>query len=232
MFKVCLDPGHGGNDRANKGHSGYVEADGVLDVAIKTRDILRKYPIEVVLTRDRDMTLDPPERIKKVNDTNADIVVSIHTNAGPKEANGTETYYSIFSQPGKGGHKLATLIQKYVVEECGTFNRGIKTRKGSNGLDYYFMIRETKMPAVIVEGAFHTNTDEEKLLKTDEFRIKYAKGIAKGILEYAGISWKDRQDSLYKVQLGAFSNHENAKKLADKLKQMGYDTYIVEEDKK
>lgn len=193
-MRVCLDPGHGGKDRANRGPTGYVEADGVLDIALKVRVLLKPYPIEVVLIRDRDITLEPKKRVAVVNKTNADIVVSIHTDAGPPEAHGTTTFHSIFSPPGKLGNKLATLIQENVVKEAGTYNRGVRTRKGRSGRDYYYIIRETKMTAVIVECAFHTNPREEQLLKTDEFRWKCARGIAKGIVAYFGLERQEAEE--------------------------------------
>ncbi len=193
MLKVVLDPGHGGNSRSNRGPTGYIEADGVLDISLKTRDLIRKkFPqVQVFLTRDKDMTLDPAPRVAKVNSFKADICISLHSNAGPESARGTEVIHSIFSKPYTGGHKLALLLQKNIVSICGTYDRGIKTVKSKHGKDYYFMIRDTKPSAAIVEYAFHSNREDEALLKNEAFRYKCAIATAKSIAEYFGLEWLD-----------------------------------------
>jgi|GEM_PF-1488252 len=188
---VCIDPGHGGEDRTNRGPTGYVEADGVLDIAMKVRNILKDYPVDVIMTREKDETVSLAERVTMANKANADIFVSIHTNAaGTPAAEGIETYHSIFSNIGEGGHKLAMCIQEEVCRATNRKSRGIKTRKGSDGRDYYYVIRRTRMPAVIVECGFHTNPVEEHLLKSDGFRLLCAQGIARGILRYFDIPEK------------------------------------------
>lgn len=184
MLKVCIDPGHGGGDRSNRGPTGYVEADGVLDIALKLQTFLEKYNnIEVMMTRGVDTTVTLQSRVALANKANADIFISVHTNAfSSPAAEGIETFHSIIPAPGTGGHKLASCIQEEICKATGLKSRGIKTRKGSDGRDYYYVIKNTKMPAVIVECGFHTNFTEEKLLKTDEFRLKCAQGIGRGII--------------------------------------------------
>ena len=62
-IKVFLDPGHGGEDRSNRGPTGYVEADGMLDVCLKLRnELLSTGAFEVKLSRDKDMTVGVRER--------------------------------------------------------------------------------------------------------------------------------------------------------------------------
>jgi len=190
---VCIDPGHGGEDRANRGPTGYVEADGVLDIALKLQEFLEHYSdkIEVITTRAKDKTVSLAERVCVANATNADIFVSIHTNASDAlAAEGIETYHSVFADPGEGGHKLAVCIQEELCRAANRKTRGIRSRKGKDGRDYYYVIKHTKMPAVIAECGFHTNPTEEHLLKTDGFRHLCAQGIGRGILRYFGIPEK------------------------------------------
>lgn len=196
---ICLDPGHGGNDRSNRGPTGYIEADGVLDIALKARNILKEFPVRIIMTRVKDETVSLEERVRIANDAKADIFVSIHTNAADTPvAEGLETYHSIYSRPGEGGHKLAVCIQEELCRATNRKSRGIKTRKGSDGRDYYYVIRCTSMPAVIVECGFHTNPTEEHLLKTDAYRLLCAQGIAKGILRYFDI--KKEENNKDKMQ--------------------------------
>lgn len=92
---VVLDPGHGGHDPGAVGPSGIYEKDIVLDVSLKVRDYIAKnYPnIEVHLTRSRDVFIPLEQRAQIANRLNADLFVSIHTNAAPNRmARGIETF--------------------------------------------------------------------------------------------------------------------------------------------
>lgn len=189
-YIVCIDPGHGGKDRWNVGPTGYVEADGTLDIALNVRDFLTASGVQVILTRVTDTNLhwendtmrDLRSRANYANITNADYFISIHTNAaGVPEPNGTETYCLI---KGGNGEKLAQAIQEAVVDLLNTKSRGVK--EGN-----FTVLRETEMPAVLVEVAFHTNPYEEALLKTVEFRRKSGFAIAKGIANFLGVNLKE-----------------------------------------
>jgi N-acetylmuramoyl-L-alanine amidase len=217
-MKVVLDAGHGGRERANRGPTGYIEPDGVLMVALKVAEYLKPFPIECIFTRITDKTVELSERAQIANEAKADIFVSIHTDANDNPAiKGTTTFHSIHSVPGQGCNKLAHLILEHVVKECGTIPRGVQTREGKNG-DYYAVIRETKMPAVIVEGAFHTNPEEEALLKTAAFRDKYALGIAKGIVAYFGLEWESEVDRLTRERDQYKAMLDQIKAILDKVK--------------
>lgn len=93
-LKVVLDPGHGGKDPGAIGPTGLMEKDVVLDIALKVKDLLDEEPnFEVVLTRDRDIYLTLNERTDIANKFNADVFISIHTNASHNPlARGVETY--------------------------------------------------------------------------------------------------------------------------------------------
>lgn len=91
---VVLDPGHGGHDPGAVGPKGLYEKNVVLDIALRTRDILSKEPdLEVSLTRDKDLFLPLEERTAIARNKDADLFVSIHVNASPnRNARGIETY--------------------------------------------------------------------------------------------------------------------------------------------
>lgn len=93
--KIVIDPGHGGHDPGAVGHSGLYEKDVVLDIALKVRDIIkREYPTyEVILTRSSDVFIPLTERAAIANKEDADLFVSIHTNASTNsQARGIETF--------------------------------------------------------------------------------------------------------------------------------------------
>lgn len=239
--KVVLDPGHGGSDRANKGPTGYVEADGVLDIALKTREILKAYPdIQVFMTREVDQTLNSGDRVAKSNSFGAEVLVSIHSNAGPSSADGAEAFYSIKSPVGEKGYKLSRLVLQNLVNYTGVDSRGAKTRASTvnSSQDYYFMIRDTKPVATIIEAAFHSNPYEEQLLKSDEFRFKCALGIARGIVEYFGFQWNEPTNQAsadtitYKVYVDGvlraeYLSKDNAMNLASLMYEQSYSKKVV-----
>ncbi|OME12790.1 hypothetical protein BSK60_16945 [Paenibacillus odorifer] len=110
----------------------------------------------------------------------ADAFVSVHANAAGNTWNskvkGIEIYYRSGSKEGK---KLAQDVQEYLVKGTPLINRGLKT---SN----LHITRESKMPAILIEGGFMDNPDEAKLLMSDTYREECAEEIARGLCQYFG----------------------------------------------
>ena len=175
---VVLDPGHGGSDPGAVGPNGLKEAHVNLAVALKVAEKLRKAGVEVKLTRTSDVFVDLQPRCDIANSSGTDYFVSIHCNsAGTPEAKGTETYCYKF---GGQGEVLAKAIQAELIAATSRANRGVKTAN-------YYVLRNTNMPAVLVELAFISNADEERLLRSAEFQEKCAAAIARGIGKVIGV---------------------------------------------
>ncbi|WP_333859624.1 N-acetylmuramoyl-L-alanine amidase [Clostridium sp.] len=183
---VVIDPGHGmGSDVGATGINELQEDDITLAVGLKTGKILEEHGVNVVYTRTTDMSATPmsiTESLQKrcdiSNNANARYFVCIHTNAfDAPSANGTETLYYTGNEEGK---KLATYIQNSIIEEVGTYNRGLKD--GS----WFYITRNTIAPAVLTELGFVTNLDDAAKLSSDEYRAKFAQAIADGILKALG----------------------------------------------
>ncbi len=175
-MKICIDPGHGGDDPGLQAF-GIMEKNINLDIAVKLKQLLEHERIDVVLTREKDDTLEPAERINRINQSEADYAISIHCNGGPVSEKGVETVYGHSSSAGK---ELAESILKEIS------NLGIVRRRAYNKLnakrkDYSFIIRETGIPVVLVETAFITNPSDNHLLSQNPFRKKIANAIATGI---------------------------------------------------
>lgn len=193
-YRIFIDPGHGGSDRANRGPTGYVEADGVLKIAKYLRDeLLSTGKFEVRLSRESDSTVGLRERGNMAAAWKADMFISEHTNAGPATAAGTEVYYSIDLPNTK---TFAQKLSAAVAKELGIPDRGAKIRESSTykGEDYYGVIDSAQdggVPAVfIIESAFHTNPKEEAMLKDDAVLKRIAKAQAKVICEYYGVQYQ------------------------------------------
>jgi len=98
--RVVIDPGHGGKDPGCVGKSGLTEKKIVLDVAARLKNILEsKENLEVIMTRESDIFLDPESRTVIANQKQADLFISIHANANrSRKLSGIESFYLNFSQ--------------------------------------------------------------------------------------------------------------------------------------
>lgn len=197
-MRICLDPGHGGTDRANRGPTGYVEADGVLDIALRVRALLQAAGLDVVMTRDKDVSVTLAARMAFAAAQGADLFVSIHTDAwSDPVAHGCTVFCSVRADRSRS---LAEAIEQ-ALRQAGRPSRGVKTRVLANGRDYYHVIRESKVPSILVECAFHTNPAEEALLKTPDFRQLLAVAIASGIKTFVGPQVPDTVPILFDGKL-------------------------------
>jgi len=184
-MRIVIDPGHGGSDPGAVGPTGLKEKDIVLAVSKKMAEKLQQVGAVVKLTRATDVFVGLQQRCDISNSFNADYFVSIHCNsAANSTAKGTETYHAVGSIQGQ---KLAQVIQKELIQATGLTNRGVKTAR-------YYVLRKTKMPAVLVELGFISNAEEEKLLKKPSFQEKVANAIVNGIAKAAGIQIKEEEN--------------------------------------
>jgi len=176
-FLVVIDPGHGGSDPGAIGIGGIRETDVVLEVSKMVEKLLTEKGVKVSLTRRNEVNLDLPPRVAFANNLNADIFVSIHANASRgkrRDINGLETFY----YRGGRGRLLAKEIQKQILKVSpGSPDRGVKQGR-------FYVIKNTKMPAVLVEIGFLTGRLDSRRLEKTNHRKRIAYAIAKGILEY------------------------------------------------
>ena len=184
---IAVDAGHGHNTPGKRCPDDSMrEHDFNGSVATKVCEILNNNGIETYRSDDITGNTDIPliTRTNNINSRNAKICVSIHANAFNgqwNDANGIETY--IIARGGEA-EKIANIVQKKLIENTGRRDRGVKVAN-------LHMCRETKMPAILCECGFMDNREEAELLKSEDYRIKCAKAIADGILEYLNITPKE-----------------------------------------
>lgn len=173
VFHVVLDPGHGGDDPGAVAGTVY-EKDINLAIALKVRDYLSEQDgIVISMTREDDSFLALTERAELANKKEADLYVSIHANALDDESySGLFTFYHSDKRSSK---KPAELIQRAASEATGATDRGVRSEN-------YVVLRETEMPAVLVETGFMTCPEELALLIDAEYQSRMARGITNGIL--------------------------------------------------
>lgn len=177
--------GHGGSDPGKVGVNDVLEKDINLLISLYLKENLEAAGYTVVLTRTEDMGLyeetdgnkklaDMKKRCKIIEESNADIVISIHQNSFDKESvHGGQVFYYKYSARGK---ELAECIQRafreYIDEENGRL---------AKDNDNYYMLVHTPCPTVICECGFLSNVAEANLLNSEEYQKKVAYGICEGI---------------------------------------------------
>ncbi len=162
---VVIDPGHGG-DNLGGNTDEFIEKELTLKVAFAMRDRLSEYEdVEVYLTHDNttDPDLGRKERAAIAKDHNADLFISLHFNMSENhDLYGAEVWTSAFGKEYSEGTSFATIEMEALTDGLGFFDRGIKTRLGDDGTDYYGIIkygREAGIPSVIIE---HCHMDESR----------------------------------------------------------------------
>jgi N-acetylmuramoyl-L-alanine amidase len=175
-MKIWLDAGHGGGDPGAVAN--IREADYTLPYTLELGKVLTKLGFAVGYTRTTDMTIALGERAKMANVWGADYFISIHFNAGG--GTGIETFALA---PGGQGEKLANIVQISLISTTRMANRGVKFAN-------FQVLRDTKMPAILIEGGFVDSTDADKI-KTEDYKRNFARGATKGICGAAGMTWKD-----------------------------------------
>jgi N-acetylmuramoyl-L-alanine amidase len=165
------------------------------------------------------------KRCERINSWVANVHIDYHLNAygsGWNNAGGTEIYTYI-TKP-KEAVALAEKIQINLVRKLGFRNRGVKAAN-------YQIVRETKMTAILIEFAFMTNQNEAMKMRTVEYQKRAAKAVVDGLVAQYGLKKKSSASPAtnvhYRVQVGAFSDINNAKILVEELKTKGYPAIIV-----
>jgi len=197
---ICLDPGHGGKDPGNMEKKSQ-EKKYTLLLAEEVAKILRQAEFKVVLTRSKDQFIELSDRAAVANRNGADLFISLHYNsAGSSEVSGVETYCMSpagTASSNTGGGKidpgtfsgnahneknmlLAYQMQKSLLKNLAAEDRGIKRAR-------FEVLREVKMPAVMIEGGFMSNPGDAKKIYDSVYRKKMAQAIVDGMLAYQKI---------------------------------------------
>lgn len=181
-LKIVVDIGHGGKDNGttNKGFAERVvyEKDVNLEIGLKLiKELSKEDDIKVITTRTDDTFVELADRVEVSNKNNADIFISVHCNAtadGDNRVRGLETYYYNSSD---SSVELANSVHKNILEANSKKDRGVK--KGD-----YQVLRDSKIPAILIECGFLTNPLELEQLTDEMYQDIMVNAIVKGIKEY------------------------------------------------
>ena len=195
--KIYLDPGHGDEDRRNTNKNGdVIEADVNLRVALNLKRYLESAGAQIIISRDKDTTVQLAYRSELANNSGAEIFISIHHNAPGKTEDNYSNYTSVYYHAKETDYEyepsdqdIARYIERdlaYVMGNPG----GLESFDGTYS-DYniypgegFSVLRKKNIPGVLVECAFHTSHFEELRLNNEEFNQIQAWGIFRGLAKY------------------------------------------------
>jgi N-acetylmuramoyl-L-alanine amidase len=192
---ICLDPGHGGVDKGEIAGDNF-EKKYTLLLAQAAEKLLRADGFKVILTRTNDIYVDLPDRPARAARAGADLFVSLHYNSGPPSLHGIEVHClppagmkSSNSGGGRGGdpaypgnaldgrnillaYEVLKSIRALPLEDIGVKR------------EHYMVLKEARMPAILIEGGFMTDPQDAKKIYDPEFRQRMARSVVNGIFAY------------------------------------------------
>ncbi len=182
--RIVIDPGHGGHDPGALGN-GLQEKNITLDIAQKIRNRLFNYA-DVSLTRDSDVFVSLSDRAAFANRQDTDLFVSIHVNAGG--GTGFESY--IYPNASAVSRSITRDIYQAVADfylSAGFPDRGFKEAN-------YAVLRETEMPAILMENLFIDTREDADRLQDPLFRENIAAATAYGIIKALKLTPKQPEE--------------------------------------
>lgn len=192
---ICLDPGHGGTDKGEVA-SDYFEKKYALLLAQAAEKLLRAEGFKVILTRTNDVYVDLSDRPARAARAGADLFVSLHYNSGPQPLHGVEVHClppagmkSSNSGGGRGGDPAypgnaqdsRNILLAYEVLKS---IRALPLDDIGVKREHYMVLKEARIPAILIEGGFMTDPQDAKKIYDPEFRQRMARSIVNGILAY------------------------------------------------
>ena len=239
VVKIAIDAGHGLYTAGKRVTLSNIDPSNTREwslndrIADKLEALLRSYECEVLRTDDttgkRDVALD--ERVNKANKWGADVFISIHHNAGinGRSGGGTVVYY-YSSNPERATQARA--LYDHITALTGLVgNRSAKVAKYG-----YYVIKNTKAPAFLIENGFMDSTTDVPVILTEAHANKTARGLLNFLVDKFDLELSEDapkeepaedNSNLYRVQVGAFRNKNNAEKLKSELKSKGYEAIVV-----
>lgn len=180
-MQVILDAGHGGIDVGKTGVNGEKEKDINLEISKKIKKFLSDSNVTVKMTREGDERLADSQRedLKARTDImngGALLAVSIHQNSYRDPAvSGAQVFYYTDSEEGR---TAAGMIQAELNALAPDNEKEIRAN------DSYYILKNTRIPTVIVECGFLSSYTEAEKLADDEYQNRIAEAVSEGILQY------------------------------------------------
>lgn len=173
-YKIILDAGHGGADGGTEKQAA-VEKDINFAIVLEMKELLENKGIRVALTRDRDVFMSLEDRVRAAEEEGADLFLSVHCNYYEKDSSisGLECYYC------KGASEGRYYAEKIITEIEERGNIVSRNAKPAN----YYVLKNTGIPAVLVEVGYLSNDNERRNLITEEYQGRIAIELVEGVMK-------------------------------------------------
>lgn len=193
---IVIDPGHGGIDGGTSDNNGLLEKDINLDVSLKLKKELEREGFNVIMTREKDESLEQYSDIKGsryrrdlhtrktiINENTPKAFISVHVNSSKRNsARGVQVYYFPTSEESKRlADNICDAVNEIVYEDY-LKNEDLKAQSIAEN---FFILRETNATGVLVEIGFITNFEDNELLRNNKYKKKIALAIKEGIKKYS-----------------------------------------------
>ena len=188
-YTAVVDAGHGGYDPGKVGINEKLEKDINLSIALKLKEYLEKENVKVIIARTEDISLcdenafggkktsDMRKRVEIVNNSKADLCISIHQNSyNSKNVKGAQVFYYSKSENGK---KFAEVLQEIIKSDVDVNNKRM-----AKANDSYYMLLKVECTAAIIECGFLSNWEEATALDDQFYQDKIAAAINKAVIKY------------------------------------------------
>lgn len=181
---IYIDPGHGGLDPGTI-YKDIYEKDINLEICLKLQKVLESEGAIVYLTRYGDYDLsnnsysrkksDLNNRAKIINESNADIYISIHLNSISSSTwRGAQVFYDDVNEKNK---EIANLFQEQLKLD-------LKTTRNVKEIKTMLMNRKINVPGILIEAGFLSNPNDRYLLKQNDYQYKICNSIRNGLIKY------------------------------------------------
>lgn len=233
---IAIDAGHGlytSGKRCKKSIDPNETREWVLNdrIADRLEKLLAGYDCSVMRVDDTtgagDVALSA--RVARANNAGADVYISIHHNAGVGGGSGGGTMVFYYSSKAERATQATALYNAIVAKTGLVGNRSTKVKKQA-----FYVIKNTKMPAFLIENGFMDSTTDVPVILTAEHTERTAQGILNFLVGTFSLAKKnatekptEAQEGLYRVQVGAYGAKANAEAMQSKLKASGFDSVIV-----
>lgn len=173
---VAIDAGHGGSNTGARGaKSGVLEKDYTLLFAKALNKLLQKKGVKTIMIRDSDTAIDNKDRLLMLQPLQPDVLISFHLNSSSRStARGTSTYYRHMAFRPLTQHILSQLLEIDGLPEFGNI-----------GSFNFQLVQPTDYPSCLVEVAFLSNEEDERLILNEHFREKLVHKVYEGLLHWA-----------------------------------------------
>lgn len=164
---ILIDAGHGGKDNGMVANS-LNEKELALQMAQTVKELNKNDDLKIVLMRNDDQYVSLEDRVKKINSLHPDAVISLHFNSSENNDKGAEVYVS---------EKNKKLVQSRKLAKTLMQNKPEAVKKGRLKTGGFFVLRQSKVPAVLLEFGYLTNQKDAEYLSSEKGQVAWARAI-------------------------------------------------------